>query len=835
MTYGALRKVVDAFDLTEHADRLDDRDRDASLGLLAMVIGAGNFGKSSLVNAICGKSIAPVSVIPKTFKIDVFTSGESNTASVRRFGQALPFHCSQEKARAIEAEEERRKGLEGEPPLAEIIWRCEGLELPHGISIVDTPGISQALKGSSRGVSLTKVLGNTFEVDEVWARWFHRADVVIWAFCANKLEDSDTRIALEGALELFDKPVIPVATKADLISIERWDQIRERFDRQFGELLASHNSTQLYLTVAGGPHKALVGAGIQELRSCLAFFAADASEMKLLADSAFLRDESRAVALVLDETAKMLVANLRTIASLGDSLALEAEKEAARGRLAAYSRVDGYLRDLRNDSKLDAAARAIHASTDGGRSGDIEDEVRRSLESFVDRRFVEQCVNEAFADASRSLEAIAQKLSQGADLARLNFRSSGSVARMPISFDLKLDAFELTSKLGFPVRLDHPSGFLENAWDKFKGVLGIDRFSVSDIRAAMIGALSLPAEAMDDCRTQALYNGFAPALKDAVDLALNEHLWATDVRALEQLRQVDSYLPLLDPAGSLPRATTYGPQGEYWATLTPEVETLLDLARAELTRLMPEFRRLLVESFPFALPTRLPSFWRFWKERKLDSKVVAVRIPWHLIYEEALCREPLGPDDALRFKFARFADKLRTAQSDFLASAPLTSGLDERLGRTIVGAMYESAGSRLVQIGSSAFQAAWKCSTRDWVLEEQHHRLGRLSFAKGTFMWAGFVVVAAIGFAIGGMSLPWLGVVLSFLLAGVATPYYRLLRRYKRDMGDAIQAEVARCQEDSLALLLGDVVDAVIAGMSAELAPRPLQRLLADAGRLKTG
>ena len=84
MTETALRKAVRTFDLSEHAERLDDRERDASYGLLVMVVGAGNFGKSSLVNALCGRPVAPVSIIPKTFKIDVFSSGAAGRAIRRR-------------------------------------------------------------------------------------------------------------------------------------------------------------------------------------------------------------------------------------------------------------------------------------------------------------------------------------------------------------------------------------------------------------------------------------------------------------------------------------------------------------------------------------------------------------------------------------------------------------------------------------------------------------------------------------------------------------------------------------------------------------------------------
>jgi len=831
MTQSALRKAVDAFGLTEHADRLDDRARDASFGLLAMVVGAGNYGKSSLINALCGKSVAPVSVLPKTFKIDVFAPGDLDTALVRRVGCPLPTECSQAEARLIEAAEEKRRGAGGDPPLAEIVWRYGDLALPPGISIIDTPGISQALRGAAKGVSLTKVLGSTFEVDEVWARWFHRADVVIWAFCANKLEDADTRAALEAALNLFDKPLIPVATKADLIRPDRWDEIRDRFQCLYGDLLETRRATKLYLTVTGGSHPELVGTGIGELRSCLELFAADAGERKVRAEADYVRDESKAVGQVLDETAKLLVANLRSIASLGDSLAVEASNEAERGRQEAASRVGSYLRELQKSSSLEAAALAVHVATDGGRSGDIEAAVREQLIGLVDQGQIERHVNEAFGMSSRSLEALARKMSSGVELARLSFRSSGKVDRVPIAFNLKLEAFSITSELAFPLRFEQPVGFLATAWDSVKGVLKIDRFTVSDIREAMIEALSIPQEAFNESMVEALYNGFAPALRLAVDSAMREHLSTTDARALELLRQVDVYVPDLDPPDEAPRVTTYGAQGEYWATLDPATETLLDMARDELMRTLPKFVDLLQDPFPVDLPRRLPSFLPYWKRRSLSRKAVTVQIGLSNVLAVAQCREPMGPDDALRFRYSPFLTKLQESQLAHLSFSPLLAGLDARLAKSVVGANYRSAGSRLAEIGTDCLQTACAESSRVWTVQEPHIRVGQLSFNKVMLGVIGVMAVAAVAYGQGHWVL-CLAALVCCIALGLVTPAAMLTFRYWRGSGQVIGEEIQSCQEDSVALLPPSMVDQVIAGMSAELAPRPLQRLLDEAGQL---
>jgi hypothetical protein len=155
--------------------------------------------------------------------------------------------------------------------------------------------------------------------------------------------------------------------------------------------------------------------------------------------------------------------------------------------------------------------------------------------------------------------------------------------------------------------------------------------------------------------------------------------------------------------------------------------------------------------------------------------------------------------------------------------------LDSRLAEAIIGAKYKSAGSRLAQIGLESFLASCKETPRVWVIEEPQIRVGRLSFDKGTF---GFVVaMIGAGLVFDGLR-HWVLLValVAFCLAnGLLLPFVRLLGQYIRDAGSAIRQEVARCQADSIGKMPSDVVDLVVAGMSAELAPRPLQRLLADA------
>lgn len=835
-----LKNATETFGLTEHSDRIEDRARDESYGLLVMVIGAGNFGKSSLINALCAKSVAPVAITPKSFKIDIFRSGPTETAYVRRVGEQRATEHHPDRAREIEAAAEANFRMDGTADLAEIVWTFPGVSLPPGISLVDTPGISQAIGGAAKGRTLVKVIGTSFEVDEVWAHWFHRADVAVWAFSANKMKDKDTRLALEAALALFDKPIIPVATKADLIPQDRWPELHQEFQDVYGPLLQGRQVTPLHLTVCGGQKPDLMDHGIPELRANFHGLARDSADMKRRAHAAFLHDEAKAVTAILDTTAQSVVSNLRSIASLGDSLASEAEKEADRALEVARDRVESYLRELRNGGRVSNAASEVHRRTRGGRDGDVEGIARNLLEAMVDDAQIDAMINESFASGARSLEAVAERFSQSADLTTLTFKSSGKVFRHPIPLQLELRATKSTSKLSFRIRLRYPKGFFGKLWDFIGDILGFDRFSVEDIRSAMASALSVSSSDLVPAKKSALHEGFAPAIRDAIEKAIMEHLKSVDSDALARLRDVDSFLPRLDAEGAKPRITTFGSQAEYWATLRPEVETLLNLARAELKALMPEFESLLARPFPFEHPSHFARFKTHWRNRVVSGRLVTTDISLRRILKTAEFIEgyvePYSSPPRNRTRIAPFLPHLLEAHHKFLEKDPIIAGIDSRLENCVVGARYKSAGARVALIGSQAFKEACENTPRKWRLETKREGLWKFTFAPATL--AGTATLLLLG-----ISLIWfsriagamvLALAATWFVIGVYFPFVSTAVAYRMGIRLELLKEIKACQMDTNDHLPKDVVDEVVRGMTAELAPRPLQKLLLDAGLLGT-
>src|SRR5579859_304527 len=95
-------------DLRQVDDKLDELKRRSEL--LVFVFGEGNFGKSSLVNKLLGREVAEVSILPKTWRVDLFHSlpvGQEEYAILRRNGIPLQERLTIEEARAVCLEQEK--------------------------------------------------------------------------------------------------------------------------------------------------------------------------------------------------------------------------------------------------------------------------------------------------------------------------------------------------------------------------------------------------------------------------------------------------------------------------------------------------------------------------------------------------------------------------------------------------------------------------------------------------------------------------------------------------------------------------------------------------------
>lgn len=370
-----LREVALRYGLDQEAENVAIRKKDADLGLMVLVAGAGNFGKSSLINALAGRDIAPVSILPKTFKVDVYrqTPEDEEFAILRKLGETegrrLTIDAASSLCRAEEEALERaaQSGVPRKPEIVEVIWNRSGFALGPNICLVDTPGLAQfGLSGSTISESLVKGLGATYTVDEIWALWYFRADVAVWAFQANAMEDRETFATLSTLLTLYHKNIIPVATKADLVPQERWSEIESRFSNVYGGALRENARSKLFLTVAGGKDP-LRGTGVPDLTQTLHALSTTVVERKREATQQFVVDTAMQIETVLTTSASQLVSNLRTIADSADEIALfgmsQTEKAIDRASQHAWdylqgkrsgvaSMVQAMYRNFQNDDQL---------------------------------------------------------------------------------------------------------------------------------------------------------------------------------------------------------------------------------------------------------------------------------------------------------------------------------------------------------------------------------------------------------------------------------------------------------------------------------------------------
>lgn len=116
-------------------DRIITKRRTEPFSLV--VLGDFKRGKSTVINAILGKSIAPVNVAPETFTINSISYGEVPKAeAVLKNGQRITLGADDL------VREQLEKLMKAFPDKLEYIEIKDNIELLKEIRIVDTPGLS---------------------------------------------------------------------------------------------------------------------------------------------------------------------------------------------------------------------------------------------------------------------------------------------------------------------------------------------------------------------------------------------------------------------------------------------------------------------------------------------------------------------------------------------------------------------------------------------------------------------------------------------------------------------------------------------------------------------
>ncbi len=282
---------------SEEAERIEQRLKDFEEPLLVMVVGEGKFGKSTLINELAGKKIAPVSKLPKTWKIDIYipTKGEEEAwlywKSRPESHQAVSIDeaiqiCDEEERKAIR---KMKEGQSWKSDLYQVKW-FRHVDWPDGnVALVDTPGFSQLRSDSV--VETVKLFGSDgiqLAVSDPFEYYYYRSDVVLWCIRADKLGDRDTLEALEK-VKSQRKKIVGILTHMDKVPESRWKDILDQAARIHGEYV------EVFLPSALGGSSSLRNLTVENLKAFIEReFISRSSELKEGVLEDFYNDEVEA-------------------------------------------------------------------------------------------------------------------------------------------------------------------------------------------------------------------------------------------------------------------------------------------------------------------------------------------------------------------------------------------------------------------------------------------------------------------------------------------------------------------------------------------------------------
>jgi GTPase SAR1 family protein len=623
-----LREVARHFGLKEIVKQLDDRDRDARR-LMILVVGEGNFGKSSLINALAGRAVAPVALHPNTFKVDIYmqAAGNGEHARLLTAGAIQESRMSVAEARRRCDEEEQRDDRRLKPSILEATWCLDGLAFGPEIGLVDTPGLAQMLQeGQVYSVSLVKGLCATYSVEEVWADWYHRADVVLWCFQANKIESAQTMRAFTTLVKKYRKTIVPVANKADLITIDRWDEIRKRFRDKYRRLLGGGEEVPLFLTVCSEKLERF-GHGVKELRDYLLRLAPETPEWKRQASEQHLLDCAREVEGVLRKSADQAVKNLRTIATTFDEIALDGMPrfrkalDGVKDRGASFCVEKGA--GLRSELPRIAGDLTTHWRQMRGYlqfrrpNAEQRSELGRlaleRLEHYLDLASLTRELNGILDAAGWSIREMAGKIAAVKSLETIRIDQSGNAWKKSIRMSLSLEKSRLRPDIALPTLVLQLPGVAELLWMSIRELFHRPAASRTTLTPAeeefRTRVMALIAQKVHEfhgeARTQ-FVESVAKPLAAAADKALLDASGTTMTELSATLKQLDEDMRWmrLILEGPAARATTFELWARYWTSVSREASMVRGLAVELLVPRLSQIRER-AASFQPLPPERL--------------------------------------------------------------------------------------------------------------------------------------------------------------------------------------------------------------------------------------
>ncbi len=349
--------------LADPRSKLEDRKRDAQLPFLLFVVGVGNVGKSSLINALAGRVIAPVKITPLTWKIDLYEPSEQDSADIHWVGGQwdlwIPIPRAEEicAAEEVAAKEARRRGEPYRGRIVEVRWRRSGTRLPAGLLLVDTPGIHQlrADTAPTETPGYRPLMEASEELVGLAETYLYRADAVLWLLRATNLADAAGRAIEE--LSFFKREQFAVLNFADdpqCVPEATLAEARRLFGRWFRRFMLFSAKRACENPSEGG---------LPELEQLIhTEFRRDSRRKKALATLALVDAEFGASESICRAEALRIRRGLEAMDSFEVSTATEVDGEVAALKREARTRVEKVFREAVGKIDRSFGERLVKAS-----------------------------------------------------------------------------------------------------------------------------------------------------------------------------------------------------------------------------------------------------------------------------------------------------------------------------------------------------------------------------------------------------------------------------------------------------------------------------------------
>lgn len=207
---------------------------------LLFIIGSGNYGKSTLINALLKDTVIETSDLPNTWKLDLFIKSEKEKLEISYTDERKIIKSIESGKRIIKEEEEKFKISKKEisknilsqknkinkdklkelkkqqeklylykSDIDEIKYYLKNKDILENFIIVDTPGLNQTL------------LKNT---THRMKKYYQKSDGVIWIIDAQNIISKETNNLIEEINKIdsiHEKKIIGVVNKIDIIKDEK--------------------------------------------------------------------------------------------------------------------------------------------------------------------------------------------------------------------------------------------------------------------------------------------------------------------------------------------------------------------------------------------------------------------------------------------------------------------------------------------------------------------------------------------------------------------------------------------------------------------------------------